>query len=69
MNCFCGGYHCIIRMSSSSDQESDRDDTMVTRGDEKKKKKRKRNQMTDLRFENELAELDGRSKRKERKKK
>lgn len=38
-------------------------------GDEMKKKKRKRNQMTDLRFEKELADLDGRSKRKERKKK
>ncbi|XP_010508158.1 PREDICTED: uncharacterized protein LOC104784782 isoform X2 [Camelina sativa] len=38
-------------------------------GDEKKKKKRKRNQMSDLRFEKELAELDGQSKRKERKKK
>jgi len=47
------------------DQESDGDDSVV----EKKKKKRKRNQMTDLRFENELAEIDGRSKRKERKKK
>ncbi|CAD5321461.1 unnamed protein product [Arabidopsis thaliana] len=45
--------------------ESDGDDSVV----EKKKKKRKRNQMTDLRFENELAEIDGRSKRKERKKK
>ncbi|XP_010508157.1 PREDICTED: probable H/ACA ribonucleoprotein complex subunit 4 isoform X1 [Camelina sativa] len=49
--------------------ESDEDDTMVMKGDEKKKKKRKRNQMSDLRFEKELAELDGQSKRKERKKK
>ncbi|XP_010506508.1 PREDICTED: uncharacterized protein LOC104793509 isoform X2 [Camelina sativa] len=51
--------------------ESDEDDTMVTKGDEKmkKKKKRKRNQMSDRRFEKELAELDGQSKRKERKKK
>ncbi|KAL1223622.1 hypothetical protein V5N11_019356 [Cardamine amara subsp. amara] len=55
--------------TTSSDQENDGDDIMVNKGDEKKKKKRKRNQMTDLRFENQLAELDGRSKRKERKKK
>ena len=42
---------------------------MLNNGDEKKKLKRKRNQVKDLRFEQELAELDGRSKRKERKKK
>lgn len=42
---------------------------MLNKGDDKKKKKRKRNEIKDLRFEQELAELDGRSKRKERKKK
>lgn len=52
-----------------SDEENDGDDIMLKKGDEKKKKKRKRNQISDLRFEKELAELDGRSKRKERKKK
>lgn len=51
-----------------SDEENYGDDIMPMKGDEKKKK-RKRNQVTDLRFEQELAELDGRSKRKERKKK
>lgn len=55
--------------TATSDFESDGDDTVQKKGDEKKKKKRKRNQMSDLRFEKELAELDGRSKRKERKKK
>ncbi|CAG7874026.1 unnamed protein product, partial [Brassica rapa] len=52
--------------TTSSDQEND---VMLNNGDEKKKLKRKRNQVKDLRFEQELAELDGRSKRKERKKK
>ncbi|ESQ39186.1 hypothetical protein EUTSA_v10001611mg [Eutrema salsugineum] len=56
--------------TTSSDQENDDgDDIMLKKGDEKKKNKRKRNQINDLRFEKELAELDGRSKRKERKKK
>ncbi|KAL0720635.1 hypothetical protein Bca4012_035234 [Brassica carinata] len=49
---------------ASSDEQND---VMLNNGDEKKK--RKRNQIKDLRFEQELAELDGRSKRKERKKK
>ncbi|CAN8286290.1 unnamed protein product [Cochlearia groenlandica] len=49
-----------------SDQE---DDVVLNKGDDKKKKKRKRNQINDLRFEKELAEIDGRSNRKERKKK
>ncbi|KAL0862276.1 hypothetical protein Bca101_041394 [Brassica carinata] len=53
--------------TTSSDQEND---VMLNNGDEKKnKKKRERNQIKDLRFEQELADLDGRSKRKERKKK
>ena len=55
--------------TNSSDQEND---ALLNNGDEKMKKlkrKRKRNQVKDLRFEQELAELDGRSKRKERKKK
>ncbi|KFK37345.1 hypothetical protein AALP_AA4G244400 [Arabis alpina] len=56
--------------SAFPDEENDGDDDiMLNNGDEKKKKKRKRNQVSDLRFEKELAELDGRSKRKERKKK
>ncbi|EOA26285.1 hypothetical protein CARUB_v10024041mg [Capsella rubella] len=59
-----------VEVDAAAATESDGDDTVVTRGDEKKKKKRKRNQMTDLRFEKELAELDGgHSTRKERKKK
>lgn len=53
--------------TNSSDQENN---ALLNNGDEKMKKlKRKRNQVKDLRFEQELAELDGRSKRKERKKK
>ncbi|KAG5395902.1 hypothetical protein IGI04_017716 [Brassica rapa subsp. trilocularis] len=52
--------------TTSCDQEND---VMLNNGDEKKKLKRKRNQVKDLRFEQELTELDGRSKRKERKKK
>ncbi|KAF3582780.1 hypothetical protein HID58_058477 [Brassica napus] len=52
--------------TTSSHQEND---VTLNNGDEKKKLKRKRNQVKDLRFEQELAELDGRSKRKERKKK
>ena len=55
--------------TTSSDQENDGEDIVLNKGDEKKKKKRKRNEIKDLRFEQELAELDGRSKRKERKKK
>ncbi|CAH2057860.1 unnamed protein product [Thlaspi arvense] len=55
--------------TTSSDQENEGDDVTPKKGDDKKKKKRKRNQVQDLRFEKELAELDGRSKRKERKKK
>lgn len=53
--------------TNSSDQENN---ALLNNGDEKMKKlKRKRNQVKDLRFEQELAELDGRSKRKECKKK
>lgn len=57
--------------TTSSDHENDGDDIKLNNkgGDEKKKKKRKRSEIKDLRFEQELAELDGRSKRKERKKK
>nr|VDD16225.1 unnamed protein product [Brassica rapa] len=55
--------------TASPDQENDGEDIVLNKGDEKKKKKRKRNEIKDLRFEQELAELDGRSKRKERKKK
>lgn len=55
--------------TTSSDHENDGDDITLNKGDDKKKKKRKRNEIKDLRFEQELAELDGRSKRKERKKK
>ncbi|KAL0896350.1 hypothetical protein Bca101_080311 [Brassica carinata] len=55
--------------STSSDHENDGEDIVLNKGDEKKKKKRKRSEIKDLRFEQELAELDGRSKRKERKKK
>ncbi|KAJ0259173.1 Coiled-coil protein [Hirschfeldia incana] len=55
--------------TTSSDHENDGEDITSNKGDEKKKKKRKRSEIKDLRFEQELAELDGRSKRKERKKK
>ncbi|KAG2309669.1 hypothetical protein Bca52824_029417 [Brassica carinata] len=55
--------------TTSSDHENDGDEIVLNKGDEKKKKKRKRSEIKDLRFEQELAELDGRSKRKERKKK
>ncbi|XP_013631582.1 PREDICTED: protein SREK1IP1 [Brassica oleracea var. oleracea] len=54
------------------DAAAKENDALLNNGDEKMKKlkrKRKRNQVKDLRFEQELAELDGRSKRKERKKK
>nr|VDD04961.1 unnamed protein product [Brassica oleracea] len=51
------------------DAAAKENDVTLNNGDEKKKLKRKRNQVKDLRFEQELAELDGRSKRKERKKK
>ncbi|XP_056843701.1 LOW QUALITY PROTEIN: uncharacterized protein LOC130496001 [Raphanus sativus] len=47
---------------TSSDQEND---VTLNKGDEK----RKMNQINDLRFEQELAELDGLFKRKERKNK